>query len=69
MAPLKVDQAALTGESLPVGVHVGGAAYAGSVVTQGEAEGVVIATGSSTFIGKAATLVVGLMVYGLWFTV
>jgi magnesium-transporting ATPase (P-type) len=32
---LKVDQAALTGESMPVAVHAGGGVFAGSVVRPG----------------------------------
>ncbi|HZD50146.1 MAG TPA: plasma-membrane proton-efflux P-type ATPase [Silvibacterium sp.] len=54
-----IDQAALTGESLPVAKKVGDAAYSGSVVKQGEMEGVVIATGSNTFFGRTAKLVAG----------
>jgi H+-transporting ATPase len=54
-----IDQAALTGESLPVSKKVGDEAYSGSVVKQGEMEAVVIATGSSTFFGRTATLVAG----------
>ncbi|SJZ38661.1 H+-transporting ATPase [Enhydrobacter aerosaccus] len=54
-----IDQAALTGESLPVAKKVGDAAYSGSVVKQGEMEAVVIATGSSTFFGRTAKLVAG----------
>jgi H+-transporting ATPase len=52
-----IDQAALTGESLPVAKKVGDAAYSGSVVKQGEMEGVVIATGANTFFGRTAKLV------------
>lgn len=52
-----IDQAALTGESLPVSKKVGDEAYSGSIVKQGEMEGVVIATGSNTFFGKTAKLV------------
>ncbi len=54
-----IDQAALTGESLPVAKKVGDAAYSGSVVKQGEMEGVVIATGANTFFGRTAKLVAG----------
>ncbi len=54
-----IDQSALTGESLPVARKVGDEAYSGSVVKQGEMDGVVIATGSSTFFGRTAKLVAG----------
>ncbi|WP_230661564.1 plasma-membrane proton-efflux P-type ATPase [Psychrobacter sp. I-STPA10] len=52
-----IDQAALTGESLPVNKKVGDEAYSGSIVKQGEMEAVVIATGSNTFFGRTAKLV------------
>ncbi|GFP79281.1 plasma membrane ATPase 1 [Phtheirospermum japonicum] len=55
--PLKIDQSALTGESLPVTKSPGDGVYSGSTVKQGEIEGVVIATGVHTFFGKAAHLV------------
>ena len=54
-----IDQAALTGESLPASKKIGDAAYSGSVVKQGEMEGVVIATGAQTFFGRTAKLVAG----------
>ncbi len=54
-----IDQAALTGESLPVTKKVGDEAYSGSIVKQGEMEGVVIATGGDTFFGRTAKLVAG----------
>jgi H+-transporting ATPase len=54
-----IDQSALTGESLPVAKKVGDEAYSGSVVKQGEMEGVVIATGANTFFGRTAKLVAG----------
>ena len=52
-----IDQAALTGESLPAAKKVGDEAYSGSIVRQGEMTGVVIATGSNTFFGRTARLV------------
>ncbi|CAJ2664478.1 unnamed protein product [Trifolium pratense] len=55
--PLKIDQSALTGESLPVTKGPGDGVYSGSTCKQGEIEGVVIATGVHTFFGKAAHLV------------
>jgi H+-transporting ATPase len=54
-----IDQAALTGESVPVSKKVGDEAYSGSVVKQGEMEAVVISTGSNTFFGRTAKLVAG----------
>jgi H+-transporting ATPase len=54
-----IDQAALTGESLPVAKKVGDEAFSGSVVKQGEMEAVVIATGANTFFGRTAKLVAG----------
>ncbi|CAN6978601.1 unnamed protein product [Brassica rapa subsp. trilocularis] len=55
--PLKIDQATLTGESLPVTKNPGSSVYSGSTCKQGEIEAVVIATGVHTFFGKAAHLV------------
>ncbi|XP_022754017.1 plasma membrane ATPase 4 isoform X2 [Durio zibethinus] len=55
--PLKVDQSALTGESLPVSKNPGDEVFSGSTCKQGEIEAVVIATGVHTFFGKAAHLV------------
>ncbi|XP_059644206.1 plasma membrane ATPase 1-like isoform X2 [Cornus florida] len=55
--PLKIDQSALTGESLPVTKGPGSGVYSGSTCKQGEIEAVVIATGVHTFFGKAAHLV------------
>jgi H+-transporting ATPase len=54
-----IDQAALTGESLPAAKKVGDEAYSGSIVKQGEMQGVVIATGANTFFGRTAKLVAG----------
>ncbi|OAE23027.1 hypothetical protein AXG93_3255s1060 [Marchantia polymorpha subsp. ruderalis] len=55
--PLKIDQSALTGESLPVTKKPGDEVYSGSTCKQGELEAVVIATGVHSFFGKAAHLV------------
>ncbi|KAF3786077.1 Plasma membrane ATPase, partial [Nymphaea thermarum] len=55
--PMKIDQSALTGESLPVTKNPGEEVFSGSTVKQGEIEAVVIATGVHTFFGKAAHLV------------
>lgn len=54
---VSMDQAALTGESLPVGKDEGDECFSGSTCKQGEAEGIVISTGPNTFFGRAATLV------------
>ncbi|XP_074570218.1 plasma membrane ATPase 4-like [Curcuma longa] len=55
--PLKIDQSALTGESLPVTKNPGDGVFSGSTCKQGEIEAIVIATGVHTFFGKAAHLV------------
>ncbi|XP_009399554.2 plasma membrane ATPase [Musa acuminata AAA Group] len=55
--PLKIDQSALTGESLPVTKMPGNEVFSGSTCKQGEIEAIVIATGVHTFFGKAAHLV------------
>lgn len=54
---LSVDQAALTGESLPVAKKAGDDAYSGSIAKQGEMVGIVTATGANTFFGRTAQLV------------
>lgn len=54
---LSVDQAALTGESLPVTKKVGDSGYSGSIAKQGDMKGVVTATGNNTFFGRTAKLV------------
>lgn len=54
---VSIDQAALTGESLPVTKHEGDQCFSGSTCKQGEAEAIVISTGSNTFFGRAAALV------------
>ena len=50
--PMQVDQAALTGESLPVKKFSGGVCFSGSAIKQGERHCVVYATGSNTFFGR-----------------
>jgi H+-transporting ATPase len=55
--PLKIDQAALTGESLPVDHKKGEQIYSGSVVKKGQGEAIVNGTGVNTFFGKTAQLV------------
>lgn len=54
---LSVDQAALTGESLPVSKKIGDLIYSGSIAKQGEMLAVVAATGGDTFFGRTAKLV------------
>ena len=54
---LSVDESALTGESLPVEKHEDDLAYSGSIIKQGEMNGLVVATGLNTFFGKTAKLV------------
>ena len=53
---IEVDQAALTGESLPVTMFRGDSAKMGSTVSRGEQEGTVEFTGADTFFGKTASL-------------
>jgi len=55
--PIKVDQSALTGESLPVSHGPGDSIYSGSIIRQGEINGLVNATGKDTYFGKTARLV------------
>jgi len=54
---LSCDQAALTGESVPVSKKIGDDAYSGSIAKQGAMTGVVAATGGRTFFGRTARLV------------
>merc|ERR1719156_84981 len=53
---IDVDQAALTGESLPVTCYEGDPTLMGSTVVRGETEGTVEFTGINTFFGKTAAL-------------
>ncbi|KAM0831688.1 hypothetical protein ACQ4PT_065389 [Festuca glaucescens] len=54
---LKIDQSALTGESLPVTKRTGDLVFTGSTCKHGEIEALIIATGVRSFFGKAAHLV------------
>ncbi|TCW32285.1 cation-translocating P-type ATPase [Gulbenkiania mobilis] len=68
---LRVDESALTGESVPVEKSEApcradtplaerhNMAYAGTVVSYGQAEGVVVATGRETELGRITTLLAG----------
>ena len=55
--PIEVDQAALTGESLPVTMYPGDVAKMGSTVTRGEVDALVACTGKNTFFGKTAAMI------------
>jgi H+-transporting ATPase len=54
---LSIDQAALTGESLPVDKKKNDVAYSGSIVRTGQMNGLVVATGMNTLFGQTARLV------------
>lgn len=54
---LSVDQSALTGESLPTEKRQGEMVYSGSLIRQGEMEGLVVNTGEGTYFGHTAHLV------------
>jgi H+-transporting ATPase len=56
---LEIDQSALTGESLPVSREEGQEVYSGSIVTLGEIDALVHATGANTYMGKTVHLVEG----------
>lgn len=56
---VEVDQAALTGESLPVTMYQNFSVKMGSTVVRGEQEGTVEHTGPNTFLGKTAALLGG----------
>eukprot|EP00607_Mallomonas_marina_P008991 CAMPEP_0182417028 /NCGR_PEP_ID=MMETSP1167-20130531/1463_1 /TAXON_ID=2988 /ORGANISM="Mallomonas Sp, Strain CCMP3275" /LENGTH=835 /DNA_ID=CAMNT_0024590299 /DNA_START=102 /DNA_END=2606 /DNA_ORIENTATION=+ len=56
---IDVDQAQLTGESLPVTMYKGDSCKMGSTVVRGEVEGTVEFTGADTFFGKTASLLQG----------
>jgi H+-transporting ATPase len=54
---VEVDQAALTGESLPVSRKTGEVLFSGAIIRQGETDAIVYATGEHTYFGKTAALV------------
>lgn len=54
---VSVDQSALTGESMDVDQTPGGVLSSGSVVRQGEGNGVVMLTGAETYYGRTTELV------------
>ena len=54
---ISADQAALTGESLPVEVHENDVIFTGSVVKRGEVKCAVVNTGMRTYFGKTVELV------------
>jgi len=54
---ISIDQSALTGESLEIEKKSGEIIYSGSVVTKGEATGMVTLTGANTKFGKTIELV------------
>jgi len=56
-SPVEIDQAALTGESLPVTMRSDDIAKMGSMVVRGENEAIVSATGANTFFGKTAAMI------------
>jgi len=56
---ISIDQAALTGESLPVSKRVGDIGYSSSIAKRGEMIAVTIGTGRNTFFGRTAKLVAG----------
>ena len=89
---LRVQEAALTGESLPVDKSTApvdtaatlgdrsGMAYSATLVAQGQAVGVVVATGDDTELGRIGTMLAGvetlttpllaqMAVFGRWLTI
>ncbi|HTS89903.1 MAG TPA: plasma-membrane proton-efflux P-type ATPase [Gemmatimonadales bacterium] len=54
---LRVDESALTGESLEIPRRVDDGLYSGSIVRRGEATTIVTATGPRTFVGRTTQLV------------
>ena len=54
---IQIDQSALTGESIEVEKKPGESIFSGSIVTKGEATGIVTLTGGHTYYGKTIELV------------
>jgi H+-transporting ATPase len=54
---VSVDQAALTGESLPATKNAGDPVFSGSIMRRGEIAALVYATGANTYFGETAKLV------------
>ncbi len=54
---ISVDESSLTGESLPLDKKSSDMAYSGSIVSEGETNALVTATGKNTYFGKTAQLV------------
>jgi H+-transporting ATPase len=54
---LSVDESSLTGESLPVTKSPSDVLFAGSIIHRGDTEGLVYATGITSFFGKTTSLV------------
>ncbi len=54
---IKIDQSSLTGESKEIGKKENEVVYSGSIVTKGEATGIVTLTGNKTYFGKTVQLV------------
>jgi H+-transporting ATPase len=54
---LEVDQSVLTGESFGVEKNPDDLLYSGSIVKRGEANGIVISTGTNTYFGRTTHLV------------
>lgn len=64
MERLEIDQAALTGESLPVTMFNGEIAKMGSTIKKGELDARVAFTADDTFFGKAAVLMASVSTTG-----
>lgn len=54
---ITVDQSILTGESLPIDVNKSKIIYSGSIIKYGEAQVIVLNTGTNTYFGKTIELV------------